>query len=53
MRDLTFYFANMPLLPGPRLDVDIGTLYYRLLQKLARHRSAFTSLVLQKLDGQE
>ena len=53
MRDLTFYFANMPPLPGPRLDVDIGTLYYRPLQKLVRHRSAFATLVLQKLDGQE
>ena len=29
MRDLTFYLANTPPLPGPRLDVDIGTLYYR------------------------
>ena len=26
MRDLTFYLANVPLLPGPRLDVDIGIL---------------------------
>jgi len=53
MRDLTFYLANAPLFTGPRLDVDIGTLYYRLLQKLVQHRSAFTSLVLQKLDGQD
>ena len=29
MRDLTFYLANTPPLPVPRLDVDIGTLYYR------------------------
>ena len=34
MRDLTFYLANMPPLPGPRQDVDLGTLYYRPLQKL-------------------
>ena len=27
--------------------------YYRLLQKLVRHQSAFASLVLQKLDGQD
>ena len=46
MRDLTFYLTNTPPLPGPHLDVDIGTLYYR-------HRSAFASLVLQKLDGQD
>ena len=26
MWDLTFYLANMPHLPVPRLDVDIGTL---------------------------
>ena len=26
MRDLTFYLANVPPLPGPRLDVDIGIL---------------------------
>jgi len=24
MRDLTFYLANMPPLPVPRLDADIG-----------------------------
>ena len=48
-----FYLANTPPLPGSRLDVDIGTLYYRRLQKLVRHRSAFASLVLQKLDGQD
>jgi len=52
MRDLTFYLVNTPPLLGPCLDVDIGTLYYRPLQKLVRHRSAFASLVLQKLDGQ-
>ena len=48
MWDLTFYLANTPPLPGPRLDVDIG-----ILQKLLRHRSVFASLVLQKLDGQD
>jgi len=33
MLDLTFYLANTPPLPVPRLDVDIGTLhvYYRLI----------------------
>ena len=47
MRDLTFYLTNTPPLPGPRLDV------YRPLQKLALHRSAFASLVLQKPNGQD
>ena len=28
MRDLTFYLANTPPLSVPRLDVDVGTLYY-------------------------
>ena len=28
MQDLTFYRAYTPPLPGPRLDVDIGTLRY-------------------------
>ena len=32
MRDLTFYLANLPSLPVPRLDVGIGTLYYRLIE---------------------
>ena len=32
MRDLTFYLANTPSLPVPRLDVDIGTLYYRPIE---------------------
>ena len=50
---MTFYLANMPPLLGPRLDVDIGTLYYRPLQKLVLHQSAFASLVLHKLDGQD
>ena len=27
MQDLTFYLVNMPPLPVPHLDVDIGTLY--------------------------
>jgi len=53
MPDLTFYLANMPPLLGPHLDVDIGTLYHRPLQKLVRHRSAFASLVLQKFNGQD
>jgi len=28
MWDLTFYLANTPPLPGPRLDADIGTVLY-------------------------
>jgi len=32
MRDLTLYLANTPPLPVPLIDVDIGTLYYRLLE---------------------
>ena len=50
---MTFYLANMPPLLGPRVDIDIGTLYYRPLQKLVLHQSAFASLVLHKLDGQD
>ena len=53
MRDLTFYLTYTPPLQGPRLDVDIGTLNYRPSHKLVQHRSAFASLVLQKLDGQD
>jgi len=49
MRDVTFYLANTPPLPGPHLDVDIGTLYYRPLKKLVQPQLAFTSLVLQNL----
>ena len=44
MRDLTFYPANTPPLPLPRLDVDI-TLYYRLIEA--------ADLLVQKLDGQD
>jgi len=48
-----FYLTNMPPFLGPRLDVDIGTLYYRPLQKLVWHRSAFSSVVLMvKIDWQ-
>ena len=32
MRDLTFYLVNMPPLPVPCLDVDVGTLYYRQIE---------------------
>ena len=32
MRNLTFYLTNTPPLPVPRLDVDIGTLYYRPIE---------------------
>ena len=44
MWHLTFNLANTPPLPEPRLNVDT---------ELVRHRSAFASLVLQKLDGQD
>ena len=56
MRDLTFYLANMPPLPVPRLDVEIGTLYYRPTEA-----ADLPSLLIlsprspepQKLDGQD
>ena len=32
MWDLTFYLANTLPLPGPHLDVDIGTLDYKLIE---------------------
>ena len=56
MRDLTFYLLNTPPLPVPRLDVDIGTLYYRLVEA-----ADLPSLLIllsrspepQKLDGQD
>jgi len=51
MRDQTFYLANMLPLPGPRLDVGIR-LYYRPIEA-GSTLSAFTSLILQKLDGQD
>jgi len=47
MRDLTFYLANTPPLPLPRLDVDI-TLYYRQIEA-----ADLPSLLVQKLDGQD
>ena len=47
MRDLTFYLANTPPLPMPRLDVDI-TLYYRPIEA-----ADLPSLLVQKLDGQD
>ena len=45
MRDLTFYLANTPPLPVPRLDVNIaiGTL----------EAADLPSLLVQKLDGQD
>jgi len=56
MQDLTFYLANPPPLPVPRLDVDIGTLYYRSIEAA----DLLSLLVLssrfpepQKLDGQD
>ena len=57
MRDLTFYLANTPPLPAvPRLDVDIGTLYYRQIE--AADLSSLLFLLSrspepQKLDGQD
>ena len=39
MRDLTFYLANTPPLPVPRLDVDIGT----LIQTNRSYRSALAT----------
>ena len=47
MRDLTFYLANTPPLPVPRLDVDV-TLYYRPIEA-----ADLPSLLVQKLDGQD
>ena len=49
MRDLTFYLANTPPLPVPRLDVDI-TLYYGPIE--AADLPSLLVLV-QKLDGQD
>ena len=46
MRDLTFYPANTPPLPLPRLDVDIA--YYRPIEA-----ADLPSLLVQKLDGQD
>ena len=54
MRDLTFYLANTPPLPVPRLDVDIGTLYCSPIEA-----ADLPSLLIllspepQKLDGQD
>ena len=45
-----FILRIRPLFQG---YVYMVTLYYRSLQKLVQHRSAFASLVLQKLDGQD
>ena len=54
MRDPTFYLANTPPLLVPRLDIDIGTLYYRPIEA-----ANLPSLLIlpspkpQKLDGQD
>ena len=48
MRDLTFYLVNTSPLPVPRLDVNIGTLYYRPIEA-----ADLPSLLIQKLDGQD
>ena len=54
MRDLTFYLANTPPLPVPRLDVDIGTLYYRPIEAADLHSLLILSSPdPQKLDGQD
>ena len=47
MQDLTFYLANTPPLPVPRLDVDI-TLYYRPIEA-----ADLPSQLVQKLDDQD
>jgi len=46
MRDLTFYLANMPPLPVPRLDVDIRTLYYRPIEAALTTNSVATNSVV-------
>jgi len=46
MWDLTFYPANTPPLPLPRLDVDIT--YYRPIEA-----ADLPLLLVQKLDGQD
>ena len=54
MQDLTFYLANTLPLLVPCLDVDIGTLYYRLIEA-----ADLPSLLIlsspepQNLDGQD
>jgi len=54
MWDLIFYLTHTPPLPVPRLDVDIGTLYYRPIEA-----ADLPSLLIlsspkpQKLDGQD
>ena len=56
MQDVTFYLANTPPLPVSRLDVNIGTLYYRPVEA-----ADLPSLLIllsqspepQKLDGQD
>ena len=52
MRDLTFYSVHMPPLPGPHLDVDIGTLCY---SRRSWFDTDWPSLLLspQKLNGQD
>ena len=48
MRDLTFYPANTPPLPLPRLDIDITLYLYRPIEA-----ADLPSLLVQKLDGQD
>ena len=45
MGDLTFISQILPPLPGPRLEVDIGTLYYRPLHDTDLPSSSRTSIV--------
>ena len=54
MRDPTFYLANTPPLPVPRLDVDMETLYCRPIE--AANLPSLLILLSpepQKLDGQD
>ena len=50
MQDLTFYLMNMPLSRG---HAQMLTLDYITDRQLVRHRCAFASLVLQKVDVQD
>ena len=54
MQDLAFYLANASPLQVPRLDVDIETLYYRLIEAAdLPSLPILSSPEPQKLDGQD
>jgi len=53
MRGLTFYLANTPPLPVPRLDDDIGTLYRPIEAADLPLLLILSSPEPQKLDGQD